>query len=45
MTTAYQKQYLTSDGILNKLDGLSCYAVGVWCHNAEATFKEFKIIG
>ena len=28
---------------LSVLDGLSCYAVGVWCHNAEATFKEFSI--
>lgn len=36
---------VTETRVLNKLDGLSCYAVGVWCHNAEATFKEFKIIG
>ena len=35
---------VTESRNLNVLNGLSCYAVGVWCHNAEATFKEFNIL-
>lgn len=34
---------VTETRSVSKLDGLNCYAVGVWCHNTAATFKEFKV--
>lgn len=36
---------VTETRFVSSLDGLACYAAGVWCHNAVATFNEFTIVG
>ena len=35
---------VTETKTLSKLGDLSCYAAGVWCHNANATFENYKVV-